>query len=665
MAQVALQKIRITGIKKHYKILMQELHRQGVLHIVENEDFMKKSVREVEDHFGVFDLARLNFAIDFLSPYVEGKMSKIESMLSGGKLVITEAEAKDRLKKIAPHSEAVISACEKLEKRLVTTQNELAKIPAKKTLLQSLLSLGGELRSTYETEGTTTWILKVAIEQENDFLETLATTSNCLDLNILSRTKNELFIRVTVLNEILETVQEILQKFQVEELKMSDLFPEFVGDTVAEAVASLEQREIDLVIDQEACEEAVRKHSAHLEDLKILYDYNAWRKTKNDLQHKIFRSESVFAFEAWMVKAEVKKLQKWIGNVFVGEVDLDCIEKAEAEETPVLLKNAPGIASFEVVTEMYSMPGKKDLDPTKFIAPFFTIFFGFCLSDVGYGMVFSLVAAWFLVYGKFTPQVKNSLLMLLICGFSAILGGVLLGGYFGMTPEQAPGFLLNSAGEFRGQILSPIESPTVLLGIALGFGAIHILFGILLDFANKIRNKEIVSAFADSFAWFCFLLSLMLLGGADMIGINKEMTLLFVQVFAGVLILTQGRSTKNWFLKPLMGIIGLYNITSYLSNLLSYARLMALAIATGVVASVMNTIAVILYDMMPNPFLGIVIALFIIIFGHSLNFALSLLGAFIHTGRLHFIEFFDKFYEGGGIKFQPFTRVKKYLFFTK
>jgi len=191
-----------------------------------------------------------------------------------------------------------------------------------------------------------------------------------------------------------------------------------------------------------------------------------------------------------------------------------------------------------------------------------------------------------------------------------------------------------------------------------------LLAGILISFGAKLKQKQYVAAFADPGAWFVFLVSIFVLGLADMIGVDKQLATKITGAAALVLVLTQGRDQKNWIMKGLMGVYSIYDgLTAFLSNFLSYARLMALAIATGVVALVMNTIAVMVYDMMPNAFIGIIVAVLIILFGHSLNFVLSLLGAFIHTARLQFIEFFGKFYIGGGAKFKPFTRAKKYLFF--
>ncbi len=663
MAKVKLQKIRITGMKKHYKILMQELHRQGVLEVVESEAFLSQSNKKVESHFGDFDLARITFALDFLAPY-EAKKSKLASMLSGGKLILTETEAKERLEAFSPESESVIEACEKLEEKRVRAQNELAKIPEKEALLRHLSSLGTTIRSDYTTARTKTWVGKVTVTEEEAFAAAIATESNLVDIQILDRDKKSAYFRVTAFESFITKTQTTLHAFNAEVFELKSSLEDFLETDPEVALSSILRQKVDLEARLEKYEIKAKELAKNLDDLRILFDYNAWRKTKNDLQHKIFLSESVFAFEAWMPKGAYSTLEKWIKHVFVGEVAIEKIRKEADESTPVLLENAPGIDSFESVTEMYDMPGNKDTDPTRFVALFFPFFFGLCLSDVGYGSILFLVASLFLMFGTFEKEVKKMLWMLVICGGAAIIGGVALGGYFGIDPEHAPAFLLNEAGQFRGQILNPTGEPIRLLILALSLGVMQILVGLAIAFFVKIKRKKYIDAFADHGVWFAFLVSVMVFGTASFTGIDKGMALMALEGIVILLVLTQGRSQKNWIMKFLLGLYAVYDgITSYLSNVLSYARLMALAIATGVVALVMNTIGLMIYDMIPSPIVGFIAATFIILFGHALNFALSLLGAFIHTARLQFIEFFDKFYTGGGKKFTPFKRVKKYLFF--
>jgi V/A-type H+/Na+-transporting ATPase subunit I len=663
MAKVALQKVRVTGLKKHYKILMQELHRKAVMHITREEDLIEKSQGKVENYFGVFDLARIQFALDFLQPF-EPKKSRIASLLNAGKLVLTETEAKDRLEVFAPRSESVIHACEVLEDEWVRAKNELEKIAPQQFRLRSIKSLGAPIQADYKTHQTHSWIASGEGDQSEKFWEALSQESPLVDFAVLSEDKKTKVFRITAHKKLQEIVSSLINTHDITILELESELGNFFGQSIAQAQEHLQARKEFLEQQIHDAEKRAQELAQNLDDLRILFDYNSWRKTKNDLQSQIFLSERVFAFEAWMPADLFLSMEKWIKNSFVGEVSLEKIEKNPEEIPPVLLKNTFGAEAFEPVTDMYSMPGEGDTDPTRFVALSFTIFFGLCLSDVGYGLILSLLAGSFLWFGQLEDEVKKMFRLVLACGLAAILGGVLLGGYFGVDPALAPGFLLNEAGEFRGQVLNPTQEPIQLLSLALGLGLFHLLLGVLIRFATELKNKNYVTAFADSGVWFLFLCSILILAGHSWVGVSMEVALWGVYAMGLILILTQGRAQKNWILKILLGVYALYDgITSYLSNFLSYARLMALAIATGVVALVMNTIALMLYEMIPSPIVGALVAVFILLFGHFLNFALSLLGAFIHTARLHFIEFFDKFYVGGGEKFKPFKRVKTYLFF--
>ncbi len=377
-------------------------------------------------------------------------------------------------------------------------------------------------------------------------------------------------------------------------------------------------------------------------------------------------TKTIFAFEGWLPVAEYKALDHWIQQIFVGEVSLDKIKPEENERIPVLLRNKSGISSFDFMTEMFGSPGAKDVDPTPMMAPFFVVFFGICLSDSGYGLILTLAAAFFLLFGKFNADARKSLLMILLCGISAFLGGILLGGHFGLTPEQAPGFLtkmVDGSLVFRGQILDPLsgQGPMIFLGFSFAVGYVQVLGGLIMKFLRGLANKDYGEAFVDGLAWFYTLVMLIVWIFADKIGLDKQLALYMLLGGVGVLVLMLGREHKNPIKRVVMGVLGLYGAMDYVSKILSYSRLMALGLATGIIGAAMNMTAELLGGLLPGV-IGIVVLIAFALFGHSLNFALSGLGAFVHSMRLQFIEFFGIFYTAGGTRFAPFARVNKYLF---
>lgn len=663
MSKVNLQKIRVTGFKRHYRILMQELHQSGIVQLCDNPELSNKSLPDsFDEHYGAFDVARAEFAIDFLSPY-QAAGSKLDNMLSGGKLVLPAKEAKSRLKAFNTEAEKIIDQCAELEEQLLRARNELGGIPRKLELVTNLKALHSPIRSDFNTEKTNTWIGKIAQSAKADLMKELASESNLVDLSLLGEGKLTVFVRVTTLKERTSFIETALQQAGFESIDLTTELESFEGLTPSEIKKELTTQAKHLektIVDLESQASAL---SVHVPDLKILAEHQQWQQAKSDAQGKMFLSEKTFSFEAWVMASALEEFKHWVKNAFVGEVIVEGIKPAEEEESPILLSNKFGVSSFEAVTEMYGLPQVREFDPTPLLAPFFLIFFGLCLSDVGYGLILTLVASFFLVLGKFSKGAKTTLRLLLYCGLAAIAGGVLLGGYFGLTTLQMP-FLANPAtGMFFGQMLTPTEGsgPITFLMISLLLGVVHLSVGMIINFVQQIKNKDYDGAFFDTVAWMFMLGSLGVFALAKQIGVDPALAKNILIVASIALVLTQGRAQKNWLLKPVFGLLGLYNVTNYLSDLLSYSRIMALGLATGVVGFAMNLTAGIFAEMMPHPILGVGVAVFVVLLGHFLNFSLSLLGAFIHSGRLQFIEFFGKFYEGGGTKFVPFARQPKYL----
>ncbi len=663
MAKIALKKIRVTGFKKHYKVLMQELQKSGVLQVTENKDLVDSGLKTQSDHYGVFDLSKIDFAINFLDPYAS-KKSKLDTLLSGGRIILSEKEAKTQTQKFAPQLESVVERCSFINERLVRIANELAQTPVKLKLLDVLSKFGPTLQKEYGTDQTTTFIGSVTVPNFAAFQSNLAQETNLIDLKVLSKTKEAIFVQLTVWNELMNDITPVMQKYNFEKLDMVSQFPEFLGKEVKTIKRELSKQDKVLAEESVTLKAEARELSKNIDDLKVTYDSHAWGKEKNEKQGDMYVSDNLFMFEGWVVADALKDLDKWIERVFLGDVSIDEIDLAEGEEQPVKFQNKWGIRFFEPVVEMYGLPKAKEIDPTPVIAPFFFVFFGLCLSDVGYGSILLILSLSLLLFGRFSQAARDGLWLLLFCGVSAFIGGIILGGYFGMTPEQLPVLVNPETGEFYGQLINPMvgSGPIIFLSVALGIGFIQLLFGLIVGMVQALMNKEYLVAFCDKLGWFVFLLFIALWALADMIGVDKSLMGNILLAATAFLVLTQGRDQKSWVMKPVMGVLSLYDITAYLSDLLSYSRIMALGLATGVVGFAMNLTAGILGGMMPHWTLGIVISVIVILFGHSLNFGLSLLGAFIHSGRLQFIEFFGRFYEGGGVAFKPFERESRYVF---
>jgi V/A-type H+-transporting ATPase subunit I len=307
-----------------------------------------------------------------------------------------------------------------------------------------------------------------------------------------------------------------------------------------------------------------------------------------------------------------------------------------------------------MVTRLYGIPNYREIDPTPLIAPFFAFFFGICLTDAGYGIVVALVA--FFAARKATGGSRNLFRLLIFAGIMTIVAGTITGGWFGIPANKLPSFLL------KVRLLDPQgEGQMDFLKAILVIGFIQVWFGFFVKLYIDFRDHDLKAAFYDELPW---VVAMTLIGVMVVMVLAKAPTSA-MYVPAGitafcwlVILLFAGRESSNPIARLGTGGFELYTkITGTFGDILSYLRLFALGLATGIIASVVNTMAMMMWD---SP-VGKLVAVGILVGGHIFNIVINALGGFIHTARLQFVEFFTKFYEGGGEEFKPFRREHTYV----
>lgn len=331
----------------------------------------------------------------------------------------------------------------------------------------------------------------------------------------------------------------------------------------------------------------------------------------------------------------VKKAVEQVTDVYL----LDSRDPLPEETVPTVLRNNWFVRQFEGITNMFNAPRYGGVDPNPVMAPWYWLIFGLMMGDAGYGLMMAIL----IFAGKKLLKPKGNTLKLmnvmLYSSLTTMACGVLFGSYFGET--------------WRPILFSPLDNPVAMLILTLVIGVAHIFTGMIVSMVTKIRGGQIWDAVFDDLSW------MLIIGGIGMFFLPAVRTVGMVLAILGaaVVLFTAGRSKKGFFGKVAGGLGGLYGITNYLSDILSYSRILALSLATGVVGMVMNMLA----GMLQGSVLGFVLSLAIYLVGHIFNLALGLLSAYVHDCRLQYIEFYGKFYEGGGELFEPFAIHTQYI----
>lgn len=420
-----------------------------------------------------------------------------------------------------------------------------------------------------------------------------------------------------------------------------------------------------LLDDIKVCEQKLSQLSEYIPKIDFLIDYFSVRSEKYDAIGKLGVSDRVFILEGYIPAKYGDKLKNEIEEKFTAAVSVSDTEP-EDENEPVLLKNNSFAAPVEPITEMYSLPSKKDIDPNGIMAFFYYVFFGMMFSDAGYGLLMVIATAFVILKYKPERQKKNTMLMYMYCGISTMFWGIMYGSFFGdIINVIRTNFLgLDSTRLYLWKDPQGNDLMSVMVYCFL-FGLIHLFVGVAIKGYMLWRD-------GDKFGAFCETVPIFLaVGGSGPICAGMLVTIpdsvtnicKYLAIVGVVLIiLTGGRSSKSIGGKIGGGLYAFYNVVSgYLSDILSYSRLLALGLVTGIIGNVINMMGTLPESKITKAVLLIVV----FAIGHTINFGINIIGAYVHTNRLQYVEFFSRFYEGGGKKFRPFKANTKTLRFKE
>jgi V/A-type H+-transporting ATPase subunit I len=340
-------------------------------------------------------------------------------------------------------------------------------------------------------------------------------------------------------------------------------------------------------------------------------------------------------------------------------IDIAVSEPEEDEEPPVLLKNKKFFAPVEPLVSMFGLPGYRGLDPTSVVAPFFYIFFGMCFGDAAYGGIVAAALIILTLRNRVAGTIRQLITTLIISNICAVIFGALTFSWFGDSITSFS-FLRFLTPLEKIKIIDPMNDPMTMLYVSLAFGFAQIFIGLALAMYDNIRKGDRFAAFADQGGWMIFLCSLVFMGLSSAGALPVPPVIFRITSAAGAIILiaTQGREKKNVLGKLFSGVMSLYNVTGYLGDLLSYSRLLALGLSSAAMGTVINLLANLVSGV---PYVGVILGLLIFVLGHAFGIAVNVLGSFVHSLRLQYVEFFGKFYAASGEEFTPFEIKTQYV----
>ncbi len=396
--------------------------------------------------------------------------------------------------------------------------------------------------------------------------------------------------------------------------------------------------------------EKISKKGSNYQKYIVLYDYFLSRIDRAEVLNKGLFTRKVFLLEGWVEEDNSTILQN-IADEYEG-VELNWVKPAKDEKPPVKLKNNTLSKPYEAVTGLYALPKSGEVDPTPYIAMFFAVFFGFCMTDAAYGIV--LVAVSFLLMPKL-PEGRKYLWIFVGGGLLTIFAGAITGSWFGNNIEMAfPELSAISVFRQKLTLFDPFANPLNFLMLSLVFGIVQIFTGLFISIKEKISEKKYFNAFANEVSWILFFV---FLGVFVVTKSNAFKIFMFIPLLIIILFSSQSKSVIMRLAKG--GFTAFNGLIGFLGNILSYSRIMALGLVTAGLAMSVNILAKIVRELVPG--IGILLAVLIFIGGHLFSIAINTLSSFVHTMRLQFAEFFPYFYEGGGEVFKPFGYAGKYI----
>ncbi len=633
---IRMKKIQILALEALRYQIIKKLQSLGTIHLTDYSEKLedptwKNLLRPHSPSPNIRKITAINIAINrFLDLFErydpeqkEGFIKGIFAPMPPKRIETKEVYGKELMSivdaiivKIEQETEKPVKDLEKIEEEIIESERV-------KRMLDLILNLEIDLKDIGESDFLSTFlgiIPKEEVDAVRERLEEL--TKGNFYLGVREKSENKLVTLLICLKEQASLVLANLRRINWEKI-------EIVGQkgTPHEARDSINKRILALAEEKTKKETIVidiaKKWRNELEKYRELL---MMERQREESQNKFAQMEHVVAIEGWVPENSAAQVTQEIEKVSDGACVVEISDPEEKDDVPVLLKNPKFIRSFELLTRLYGMPTYNGVDPTLFLVPGFLLFFSIMLTDAMYGVI-ALVLGLLLVRGggRYNLFIKDAGIILSSAGVATIIIGALAGGWLGGFGLKLP--ILKAM-----QVFDPMVQVTAFLLIALIIGLTHVNVGVMINVWNRLKRREAWKALTGNL-WFLFAqpgLFFFLIG-------YKSVGLLFIVI--SLMLLLLGHKA-----------MAMFQVTGFMGDVLSYARLMALGLCTTGIAMTVNVLSDMLYA---GGSIGIFFAIVVFCIGHLFNFVINAMGSFVHGLRLHYVELFTKFFESGGTDFTP------------
>jgi V/A-type H+-transporting ATPase subunit I len=657
MSVERLKKIEFVALKRIKNELLEILQHHGIVHITSISDALSETSSYItpaelsSESEDTGRIGQIEYALKYLERFDTSEKGFLDS-LTEAPLKISREEIQSLLSDF--DLEGIIKTCQEMDKTSQALDNDKQETNNNLEELAYWQALDIPLKKI--TEGTKFldfYTILISTEHTDTFKKGLDSSCPASLINEIQDTGAYKSILVIAFKSERAKVKEQINNCEAQIVSLPPL-----EETAAQLNRRFKERIEEIKKEKIALFEKGENLLTNINKLKILFDYYRNQGSKWDVQGRFGFTNQTFIITGWVKEKDLNKLKRGIEHL-KGKIDIEILDPQKDEAPPVALSNNRFASPFILVTRLYDLPHYQELDPTPILAPFFFLFFGLCMTDLGYGLLIAIVSLWGLKRLYIKGGGKNLLQLFFLCGISTVICGVLAGSWFGDIVNYLPGWLgfLKKINATLA-IIDPIKDPLKFLILSLTLGYIQVVTGIIVQMYKDIKANDYYAAFFVRIPWVSLLTCLILF--IIIKGKNVHLASLFKWISllsAGIICLCEGRNESNILKRIGTGLISLYGIVGYYADMLSYCRLLALGLATTVIATVVNQMAILSRGI---PYIGLVFMIGILVAGHLFNLLINSLGAFVHTIRLQFVEFFTKFFEGGGKPFIPFARQNRY-----